>query len=395
MTKRPYFVHLDLLRVLFIFVVLLHHWIEKNPFALLPFGSTIAFVLSGFLLTTPLLEGKKDMPSYWKTTFKFLARRLLRTLPIYLLLLSVYLFRNIQNFRDYSVYFLTFTQNYLIAYNPTNSLEYVQTWSLAVQEQFYIFLPIVIYLLPYKYLRTLFFTFSAAGLLFRIWYFYLGLPFTYNHYTTECCIDFFGIGALISYYHYEHTDKLKKLLSNKLLFGVLILLYACSTFGYFNHVVNSGDTGAAILYNNLYRITERTFVSLLSVWFIGWGIYFPSKGLDKLSSNSIISYLSKISYGIYVYHFFAAAAILKILTYFFNLTPKNIQFSWWVICLNFILTILLSTVSYKIIEKPILQLKDKYFGDHGRKKPAIGRKRTNLVQHFNKQNVDLLVPTAN
>lgn len=373
MTKPQYFVHLNILRVFVVFFLLLHHWIEKNPFALLPFGSTIAFVLSGFLLTTPLLQGKKDMPTYWRTTVNYLARRLLRTLPIYLLLLSVYLFRNIQNFSGYSVYFLTFTQNYLIAFNPTKSVEYSQTWSLAVQEQFYFLLPIVIFLLPYKYLRTLFFTFSIAGLLFRIWYFYLGMPFTYIHYTTECCIDCFGIGALISYYHYEHPDKLKKLLSNKLLLGVLILLYACSSLGYLNHTVNIGDKGSAILYNNLYRITERTFVSLLSFWFIGWGIYFPSARLNKISSNSIISYLSKISYGIYVYHFLAAAVVLKIVAYLFNLTPKNIQFTWWVICLNFLLTILFSMLSYKIIEKPILHLKDKYFGNKGREIPATGR----------------------
>ena len=370
MTKRPYFVHLDLLRVFFVFFVLLHHWIEKNPFAFLPFGSTIAFVLSGFLLTTPLLKGKKEAPGYWKTTINFLARRLLRTLPIYLLLLSIYLIRNIDNFRDYSVYFLTFTQNYLIAYSP-NSVEFAQTWSLAVQEQFYIFLPIVIYIFPYKYLRSLFFILSVAGLLFRLSYFYLGLPFTYNHYTTECCIDCFGIGALISYYHYEHPDKFKKLLSSKLLFGLLILSYACSAIGYSNHAVNIGDKGAAILYNNLYRITERTFVSLLSVWFIGWGIYFPSQKLYKVSTNYIISYISKISYGIYVYHFLAAAIILKILKYLFGFTPNNVQFTWWVICLNFILTILISILSFELIEKSILQLKDKYFGDTHTKTPAL------------------------
>ena len=105
MTKRPYFVHLDLLRVFFVLVVLLHHWIKENPFALLPFGSTISFVLSGFLLTTPLLKGKKDMFGYWKTTSNFLARRLLRTLPIYLLLLAVYLIRDINNFREYAILF--------------------------------------------------------------------------------------------------------------------------------------------------------------------------------------------------------------------------------------------------------------------------------------------------
>lgn len=371
MLEKNYFAHLDLLRVFFVLIVLLHHWVAETPFSFLPFGSTIAFVLSGFLLTTPLLENKKDKSNYWKATRNFLARRLLRTLPIYLLLLSVYMILNRHNIRDYSVYFFTFTQNYLIAYNSTENIVLAQTWSLAIQEQFYIFLPIVIYLLPYKYLRTLFFTFTILGLLFRLLYFYLELPFTYNHFTTECCIDCFGIGSLISYYYKEKSDLLRRALSNKLLLGLIILLYICSTLGYSNNAINISDKGSSILYNNLYRITERTFVSLLSVWFIGWGIYYPSQRLYKISSNAIIKYLSKISYGIYIYHFAVAATILKVFEYFFYIKSKSIQFTWWVICLNFLFTIIISIFSFELIEKPILLLKDKYFGNSNKRTSEI------------------------
>lgn len=154
MTQRQYFPHLDLLRVVFVFIVLLHHWMAENPFAFLPFGSTIAFVLSGFLLTGPLLKGKESKTSYWDTTSRFLARRLLRTLPVYLLVLLVYVIVNRYYFREYIINFLTFTQNYVIAYHKdpiTNPIDYIQTWSLAVQEQFYIFLPLFIYLIPNRF----------------------------------------------------------------------------------------------------------------------------------------------------------------------------------------------------------------------------------------------------
>ncbi len=90
------------------------------------------------MVTTTLLKSQKDKSNYWKTTLNFLARRLLRKLPIYLLMLSVYWILNRHNFREYSVYFFTFTQNYFIAYNTTQSIAFAQTWSLAIQEQFYI-----------------------------------------------------------------------------------------------------------------------------------------------------------------------------------------------------------------------------------------------------------------
>lgn len=364
--KGTYFAHLDLLRVLFVFIVLLHHWIAKNPFLFLPFGSTIAFVLSGFLLTMPLLENKKDIPNYWKNTLNFLVRRILRTFPIYLLMFLVYFIVNKHNFRGYSIYYLTFSQNYLIAYNQM--VGFAQTWSLAVQEQFYVLIPIVIYLCPYKYLRILFLVFSVAGLAFRLSYFYLNFPPTYNHFATECCVDCFGIGALIAYYHLEYPDELKKILSNKLLLVGLVLLYCLSVSQYSNNSLNITDKSYISLLQNLHQITERTFVSLLSIWFIGWGIYYPTKTLHTISTSSIISYVSKIGYGIYIYHFFAASAVLEASKYLFNFAKEDIQFTWWVICLNFLFTILLSALSYRFIEKPILRLKGRHFGYIRRKK---------------------------
>jgi peptidoglycan/LPS O-acetylase OafA/YrhL len=363
MTQRQYFPHLDLLRVVFVFIVLLHHWMAENPFTFLPFGSTIAFVLSGFLLTGPLLKGKESETSYWYTTSRFLARRLLRTLPVYLLVLLVYAIVNRYHFREYIIHFLTFTQNYVIAYHkdPINTpIDYIQTWSLAVQEQFYIFLPLFIYLIPNRFHKLFFIFLSIAGLAIRLWYFSLELPFTYNHYTTECCIDCFGIGALISYYHYKHPHQLKKLLTNKALLGILIFLYLCSMPGYYNISKNALDFNYYSLYNNLYRITERTFVSLFSVWFIAWGIYYPSKTLTKISIHPLINYTGKISYGIYIYHFLAASALLKGL-HAFGLTPN--RFEWWVVCLNFLATFAVAALSFEYIEKPILKLKDKYFGE--------------------------------
>ena len=107
-------------------------------------------------------------------------------------------------------------------------------------------------------------------------------------------------------------------------------------------------------------MTERTFVSLFSVWFIAWGIYYPSKTLTKISIHPLINYTGKISYGIYIYHFLAASALLKGLNAF-GLTPN--RFELWVVCLNFLATFAVAALSYEYNEKPILKLKDKYFGE--------------------------------
>jgi len=185
-----------------------------------------------------------------------------------------------------------------------------------------------------------------------------GVPFIFNHYTTECCIDCFGIGGLIALYQIKAPEQLKSLLSNRYLLFTIIGLYLLSTLGYARPITSS--IFKMELYNNLFRITERTFVSILSIWFIAWGIHFPNKNIIKISSTKIVRYLSKISYGIYIYHFLIASIMLKLLR-MIGYNTDLFNFSWWMICLKFLVTFIIASISYEMIERPILSLKDKYF----------------------------------
>lgn len=358
--ELKYFAHLDLLRVFFVFIVLLHHFVSGDPLKFLPFGSTIAFVLSGFLLVSILLKAKDSTNSYWKVALVFLARRFIRTLPVYFLAVFVYYILNRHNFRDYIIYFITLTQNYLVAYNidPSNKpIPFSISWSLAIQEQFYLILPIIIFIASNKYLKSFFLSLSIIGLLFRLYYFYAGYPFLYNHYTTECCLDCFGIGGIIAYYYIYENDTLKIVLKNRLILSIIILAYIFSMFGYSSFHKNTLDIKTNYLFNNLYRITERTFVSLLSIWFIAWGIFYPSALINKISSHKSIKYLSKISYSIYIWHFAVAWVVRYVILSINSTLDLN---SWWIIVLIFVGTFFFASIVYELYEKPFQELK-KYF----------------------------------
>ena len=90
--KKPYFASLDGLRAISVFLVIIEHIRIKEPWlAHIPgrLGVDIFFVLSGYLITALLLQeqetsGRVDL-------FAFYMRRLFRIVPIYLLVLSVYL----------------------------------------------------------------------------------------------------------------------------------------------------------------------------------------------------------------------------------------------------------------------------------------------------------------
>jgi peptidoglycan/LPS O-acetylase OafA/YrhL len=141
---------LDLLRAVAIVLVLMSHYagfvahapvfgaIGKVGWA----GVDLFFVLSGYLignqLLAPVARGEAlDLKA-------FFVRRLLRTLPNYYAVLAVYLLFPAAPFSGSSAsplwQFLTFTQNIGLAYGQTFS----HSWSLCIEEQFYVVLPLAV-----------------------------------------------------------------------------------------------------------------------------------------------------------------------------------------------------------------------------------------------------------
>jgi len=116
-------------------------------------GVDLFFVLSGFLIGGILLDAK-DSPHYFKT---FYARRAYRILPLYAVLLAVFSLRFLTargsagplgTFTPSPIpwaSYVTFTQNIWMGLRGTLGVgTMAATWSLAVEEQFYLTAPLVI-----------------------------------------------------------------------------------------------------------------------------------------------------------------------------------------------------------------------------------------------------------
>ena len=147
---------LDLLRAIAIsWVILYHaslfglaspdHWLVRFGWM----GVDLFFALSGFLIAGQLLRpwSRGLRPNYQR----FYARRALRTLPAYLVVVALYFCLpavrerpNIQPLWQ----FLTFTENLLI--EPPLPKAFSQVWSLCVEEQFYLIFPAVVALLAIR-----------------------------------------------------------------------------------------------------------------------------------------------------------------------------------------------------------------------------------------------------
>ncbi|WP_160321741.1 acyltransferase family protein [Bradyrhizobium pachyrhizi] len=135
---------LDAIRGVAIGLVLIRHLIVEvhhdslfaKLFVLSACGVDLFFVLSGFLLGGILIDNRYKQ-NYFEV---FYARRALRILPLYLLLVIP-----ICNLIGEPLFpFLTFSQNFLWADGRVGNPLTVITWSLAVEEQFYLILPAIV-----------------------------------------------------------------------------------------------------------------------------------------------------------------------------------------------------------------------------------------------------------
>jgi peptidoglycan/LPS O-acetylase OafA/YrhL len=140
---------LDHLRAIAILLVMIFHFGRGVPSWLEPIqqigwtGVDLFFVLSGYLIGFQLLKEYKNTGDL---NFKrFYIKRFFRILPVYVAVLVLYY--SLPNLREGSGLpplwrFLTFTQNFGL--DAQNQKSFSHAWSLCIEEQFYLLLPITI-----------------------------------------------------------------------------------------------------------------------------------------------------------------------------------------------------------------------------------------------------------
>lgn len=151
-----------MLRSLAVFFVIITHW-GPNDFSspvftsiyqkIMPngvFGVDLFFVLSGYLITQILLTARINAGGVNKLKIikAFYIRRALRISPIYYLLIIIVILLKDQFVINHILYFITYTSNFLV-FKTRSWVSITHTWSLSVEEQFYLIWPWVM-IFPHK-----------------------------------------------------------------------------------------------------------------------------------------------------------------------------------------------------------------------------------------------------
>lgn len=353
--------NLDGLRAIGILMVMIQHY--YGTYINVPaFWTSIdlLFALSGLLITGILIETKDD-PKYFK---KFYMRRILRIFPLYyllILLFSIYVYlitihpEVFTYFKSNIIYFLTYTQNwYFIKAGIPPSGPINHTWSLAIDEQIYLIWPLLIWLCKtYKQLIILCTGTLIFSLLFRIGYNIhidnVGSlhPFPYFH-NTFCRLDSFCAGSLLYCLLRFKDDWInsKKVL---LVFFITALLFiACGLAD------NSFERAGYFMRNFGCTIAGINF----STW-LYFGAKNSSRFLNYIFSTKWLVYTGKISYSLYIFHWFLLMLLLpRIGNLFASITGISSPLTAITIC--FASTFLVSILSYEYFEKPIIKIKKRF-----------------------------------
>jgi peptidoglycan/LPS O-acetylase OafA/YrhL len=335
-------------------------------------GVQLFFVLSGFLITRILLDMKAALPK-GRFFIKFYGRRFLRIFPLYYLYLliaslvaSYLLSQHIRKsymelFWDQVPYALAYIYNFFMATSLYERASQFVThmWSLALEEQFYIFWPMVIFLAPLKNIKKAFLAVIFLAPVFRLatYLFYQYQPWfeiLRQEPTTAVYVlpfsqfDSFAFGALLTV--------LPRIPRAKTQF--FILLVGLPLLGMLTDFLTTGvwnvDNGFGLplalpnAYKSVWGYSLLNYLFMLLIygvaregWFLG------------LLEHPWMRYLGKISYGLYVYHY----AILWLLS--FVLLPESNDHLTTIIAL--ILIILIASLSFHAFEKPVMDLKDRWF----------------------------------
>lgn len=365
--KKIHFHSLDALRFLAFLKVFLLHLPAGGELEVFQFfkrgggiGVVFFFVLSGFLITFIITKQKIKGDFHYG---KFLGRRFLRIMPLYLLVCLVMFLIPEEFSRRVGFYMtggykmdwwytLTFFENYRIIDidGPPGLSPFPVFWSLCVEIHFYIVWGICLWFVRVKQIPYIAFFVIVLAIVMRVLelhYFRVGANMDTSDLLTN--FDAFAIGGLLGYWLARENKLLISLVTdNQKWWRFLLAFFTLIIVILQNQLLPSNPL-------ELY-ITKYVFVSVVFALCI---MVFINNDIFVIRWKWL-EYLGKISYGLYVFHIIFIHAGFQ---YYLD-NGISVSDGWNVLLLGagtMACTISLSVLTYELFEKPFIKLKDRLF----------------------------------
>lgn len=332
-----HFANLDGLRFICIAMVVWHHanpidlpniQLENRGFL----GVDFFFVLSGYLITTLLL---REASTYGDFSLRdFYLRRMIRIFPVYYFVVTMVAFYYIvidgqRHFLDLLPYYYLFLSNFLVGDIPTLA----PTWSLSVEEQYYLIWPLLLLLLPKKWVipaLSLLIAVNVISLTGWVWVpdAVAAGPLLFQMPNPTYAPILMGSLAAVILHNKSLFERVWPFVSHGSapIIGIVLLIAAME--------FSPGDL----------RGIPNFVVHSLMTYVIVTLVAQERNPLSPFFTNRLISRIGAISYGIYLYHLLALDVANRTLSFL------GIQTPWLVLIFYSILSCIIAEVSFRTLE---------------------------------------------
>jgi peptidoglycan/LPS O-acetylase OafA/YrhL len=335
----------DGLRALAVITVMVDHFSADVPNFPLPdwihLGATgvrLFLVLSGYFITASLRRARDRMDetdvSFGKTIGAFYWRRYLRIAPAYFVFATIAIALGLGGIRYNWPWVFTGTVNWMIASANQWPMTISHLWSVCVQEQFYLFWPLLILLLPRRWMLPAIISVAVVGIAFRIGCVISSAPLIARWVLPFGSLDSLAAGAALGWCG-------GRLRASR---GGWLLAWICLSMLTLAAVLRTTDPAQlkSVLVEPLEAGAFVILVARTATGFDGFAARF-------LTLPGLV-FAGRISYGLYIYH--ALVAIV-----FNRWLPSSLRFVIAIPSLRLMVfgmaTVAVSTVSWCLVEQPI------------------------------------------
>lgn len=308
----------------------------------LPIGVDIFFFISGYLLTYLLVVEKQN---YGKVNIpNFYIRRGLRIWPLYFFLIAIAPFLVNWLGEKQPVYWPTIAliNNFETIWTQEWIYPFAHFWSICIEEHFYLFWPLIVAFIPVRKLPfaiTLLIGFSWGYKIYT--YLFLSSNWYQLYLHTFSRMDVILLGALLAVFYIRKPFSFKLHWISTLMISLILILLLS-----FDDMSN---------YENMLNGVTRRFVYMIMMGLIMLDLLFN----PRYTFNSLVfrplRYLGKVSYGIYMYGNILVLVVIKKLMMDHGINNIYLYFSIIIIA-----SLVIPVISYEILEKPFLKLKQRF-----------------------------------
>ena len=340
---------LDGLRAISVIGIIIYHlnaqWLSGGFL-----GVDTFFVISGYLITSLLLfeyenYGRIDLVTFWLKRFKRLIPAMLFVVLFSVIYVVFFEPEILKAIKGDAVAALIYVSNWWYIFQDIDYFDQFKPmplkhlWSLAVEEQFYIFYPLVLlaFLKILKRKKWVVIAFFIVSLLSAFWMFHLSAPEANNartYFGTDTRLQTLLLGVIFAFIWPAFKLKAEPAKTSRLTVDILgsVALVGLLTLFF---IVNEQQFW---LYSGGFYV-----ISLLTLFIIA-SVVQPKGQLAKVMGNPLFVYIGKRSYSLYLWHF-------VIITFLHKHFVAG-QYPFYVYLLDIALTFMMAEISYHFIETP-------------------------------------------